>query len=293
MLSKLLLLTFDRLLGWWESPNTPRLISKVLIAAFVLAIALGTVIDYFELHDRVKAFTGIHNHFFAIEVAFYLLLFFEVLGLVFELPRSVADSLGKQFEILSIILLRSAFKEFGKLGEPISWDNIQYVQLYPMLADAFGALLIFLTIGFYYRQQKHARITKSIEEQTRFIRFKKVIAGSLLLAFFALMANDCVRLLTTGTYKDSLNTFYTILVFSDVLILLYSLRYHSRYTNLFRYSSFAFATVLIRLALSAPAYANVIIGILAGFFMVGITLAYNFFNTQKHQKGKAQIEAEV
>ncbi|SDA88909.1 hypothetical protein SAMN03080617_03124 [Algoriphagus alkaliphilus] len=53
------------------------------------------------------------NIFFSIELAFNVLLIFEAMSLIFLFPDSVADSVGKQFEIISLILLRDAFKEFG------------------------------------------------------------------------------------------------------------------------------------------------------------------------------------
>jgi hypothetical protein len=45
----------------------------------------------------------------------------------------------------------------------------------------------------------------------------------------------------------------------------------------FRNSAFAVATILIRLTLSAPPFYNVMIGIVAASFSVGLTLAYNTF----------------
>ena len=138
-----------------------------------------------------------------------------------------------------------------------------------------------MIIGFYYRLQRHERITQSEHDQLQFINFKKLLGLLLLVAFFLIGFMDIKSIIETGQYDPSFNSFYTLLIFSDVLILLYSLRYQSQYINLFRYSSFAFATILIRLSLSAPPYVNVIIGVVAGTFVLGLTFIYNTFREQQ------------
>ena len=60
------------------------------------------------------------SHFYAIHLAFTLILVLEVMSLVFIIPSSLSQSMGKQFEILTLILLRNAFKELAHLTEPVS-----------------------------------------------------------------------------------------------------------------------------------------------------------------------------
>jgi len=262
---------FDWLEKMWEGRLRPKLISVSLIAIFFI----GLIIAFIKDNDLPSLSTG--NFFLAIYLSFTLLLLFEVLGLIFILPKSVADSVGKQFEILSIILLRSAFKEFGSYDQPITWQNDWYNPLYHMLSDGFGALVIFLLIGLYYKLQRHTQITENDQEQSEFINFKKLIALFLLGAFIYIGVMDVFHIFRFGSYNPSFNSFYTVLIFCDVLILLYALRYNYRYRNLFRYSSYVLATILIRLSLSAPPYVNVALGVADGLFIIGLTWAYNYF----------------
>ena len=69
----------------------------------------------------------------------------------------------------------------------------------------------------------------------------------------------------------------TVLIFADVLMVLISLRYSTTYHIVFRNSGFAVATVLIRLALIAPAPVNALLGIASALFALGLTVAYNTF----------------
>ena len=72
-----------------------------------------------------------------------------------------------------------------------------------------------------------------------------------------------------------LASFYTILVLGDVVIVLVSLRYRTTFHIVFRNSAFAGATVLVRLALSAPPYVNVLLATGATLFLLATTFVYN------------------
>jgi hypothetical protein len=68
----------------------------------------------------------------------------------------------------------------------------------------------------------------------------------------------------------------TVLIFSDVLILLISLRYSTNSAVVFRNAGFAASTVIIRLALTAPAFINVLLGVASVAFALALSLAYRY-----------------
>jgi hypothetical protein len=266
---------FDRLEARWEANAVQRSLATVLVVAFVAAIA---VIELNRLGWLPQPLAGRlpTNHLAAIYVAFTLLLLIEVVGLVFALPRSVADSVGKQFELLSLILLRKAFLEVAHFPEPIVWAQVAPA-VPRVAADVAGALLIFVVLGFYYRSQRHLPITTLVDDGSSFVAVKKVLAVALLAALVLLAVHDGWRFLVLGRQERFFETFYTLLIFTDVLIVLVSLRYSAQYRVVFRYSGFAAATVLIRMALTAPPYVNAAIGLGAALFALALTLAYNAF----------------
>jgi len=266
---------FDRLEHAWEGAAAQRVQSTVLAGSFLVSIAaieanrLGLLPA--PLDARLPT-----NHLAAIYVAFTLLLLLEVVGLVFALPRSVADSVGKQFELLSLILLRKAFLEVASFPEPVRWADV--ADAVPRVAaDVGGALLIFVVLGFYYRSQRHLPISTVVDDRSSFIAVKKLLALALLATLALLGAIDGWRLVVEGREETFFTTFYTVLIFTDILVVLVSLRYSSEYRVVFRYSGFAAATVLIRLALTAPPYVNAALGLGAAVFALGLTLAYNAF----------------
>jgi hypothetical protein len=264
------IIIFDSLEEHWESSTVSKLISNIVLVFFSIGLLLG-FLNYLGL-VQIDAF---FSPFFAIELAFNVLLIFEVLGLIFLLPKSVADSVGKQFEIISLVLLRDAFKEFGHYLESVSWQGDFYLELFPIFSDAFGAILIFMITGIFYRSQKHIKITQSNEEEKGFTAIKKLISIYLTISFLCLGIYDIISAYRTHEFIYSIRLFYTLLIFTDVFILLFSLRYTTKYLNLFRYSSFALATIFLRLTLSAPAYFNVGMAVIAGLMVLGVTSIYN------------------
>lgn len=266
---------YDSLGRLWADKRTERLAANLLILVFLGSIGLielnrnGLLPEGFSSHLP-------KSHYYAINIAISLLLGFEVIGLVFRLARSVAVSVGKQFEILSLILLRHSFEELVHFNEPLVWEHTMEPVL-KMLSNAGGALLIFMLVGLYYRLQRHRPITRDIKAAADFIAVKKIVS-LLLLFIFVFIGIGNVYLYFAGIpYHDFFTLFYTILIFSDVLLVFISLRYGSSYPIVFRNSGFAVATVLIRLALTAPSYINVLLGIGSVVFAIGITYAYNWF----------------
>ncbi|MCH6201264.1 hypothetical protein MMU07_16900 [Aquiflexum sp. LQ15W] len=272
---------FDLLDEHWESDSVSKWISNIVVLFFVGGLLMG-LLSYLNIFHFGDKFTS----FYAIELAFNVLLIFEVLGLIFLIPKSVADSVGKQFEIISLLLLRDAFKEFGHYLGDMTWEVDFLMELLPIVSDAFGAVLIFLITGLFYRAQKHIRITKTYEEQKGFVSIKKLMSIYLTVSFILLGIYDIFTAYQTHEFIYSIKLFYTLLIFTDVFILLFSLRYTTKYYNLFRYSSFALATIFLRLTLSAPAYYNVLLAVIAGLMVLGVTYIYNKLLVKQVVEGK-------
>lgn len=267
---------FDWLEERWQGAAARRVVAASLVAAFLatlLAVELGR---RGWLPAGLAALAG-RNHFHAVQAAFYLLLTYEVVGLVFGLARSVSNAAGTQLEIFSLILLRKSFEAFGHLDEPLSWESIRGAAV-QMISDGVGALAIFVILGFYYRLQRHRPASGSDpKDRATFIAAKKVIA-LLLLAVFVLVGGRAIATQALlGRPTRFFEEFYTLLIFADILMVLLSVRYSSSYRVVFRNSGLAVATVLLRLGLPAPTPVNAALGVAAALFATGLTLAYNAF----------------
>ncbi len=260
---------FDRLERAWKSHAAHRAIATTLVVVFLGALGWAEL-GALGLVPSPDGFS------WTIKLAFNLLLVVEVIGLVFSLAESVSISLGKQFEILSLILLRSAFKEFVRLGGTLEWKVAQETIL-NVVSDAVGGLAIFLALGFFYRLQLHRPICTDEEEMASFIAMKKTLALVLLGVFVGTAAAMGERTFSGTGFHAVFEHFYSVLVFSDVLLVLISLRYSSTYAVVFRNSGFAVATLLMRLSLAAPPSWNSVLGLGAVVFALALTISYNVF----------------
>lgn len=264
---------FDWLEAGWEAPRTRRALGAWLVTLFVVALIV------IEMSRRGWLPAALHhlvptNHLSAVSAIFSLLLVIEVAGLVFALARSVADSLGKQFELLALILIREAFMQFGHAGEPIVWRGVA-ASIPHALADMAGALIVFALLVPYYRIQRHRAITAHGGEQASFVCAKKIVSVVLLGTFVVLGVSWLVRWLIGDAPEMFFPTFYTVLVLSDVLIVLISLRYTTTFDVVFRNAAFAAATILMRLALGAPPYVSVAVSTGAVLFALVTSMVYN------------------
>lgn len=277
MVSKVLLFSeslFDKLQKIWENQKFNKIVSNSLVLIFIGSIIIS-YLDRNKVISLGKLDDFFSNPFFAIEISFTLLLIIELLSLIFVLPESVAKSVSKQFELLSLIFIRSGFKEISHIKD-FEWHTMSD-SLGNLFTYAIGSLIIFVILGFNSRLQKHARLTYSEDDQIEFIQTKKLLALILLIAFIGVGIYDTSFLIETGTYLHSFHLFYSVLIFSDIIIVLIALRYTLDYLKIYRYSAFVLATLLIRISLTAPPFYNVIIGVSSAFFILMLTVSYNYF----------------
>lgn len=263
----------DTLEHFWEQQVMKRAAGSILVVVYIGMIALVEFNRVGYLPEPLAS-TLPTNHFYAVEIAFTVLLLTEVVSLIFGLTRSFSRSIGIQLEILSLILLRDTFKQFTYFSEPLEWEEVSN-SVAPMIVDSLGALSIFVIIGVYYKIQRGRPITADEVDQQQFIGYKKLIALGLVVVFTVIGLVDLYRLLVGLPTYPFFETFYTILIFTDVLMVLLSLRYSISFAVTFRNFGYAVVTVFIRLALIAPTLIGVGLGIGTALFALGLTVAYN------------------
>ena len=275
---------FDPLHYHWEHERMHRKISLLLVLLFLGSLLIIELKRQGMVSGSLASLIP-KNHFFAIQAAFTVVLILEVISLVFTIPCSFSKSVGKQFEILSLILIRNAFKELSYMPEPITFSGYNEA-VYRIVTDGFGALLVFALLGYYYRIQikGHDETSKSIDLYS-FVAAKKGIALILLVLFAYMGLTSLYQTLSGISHSDFFHDFYTLLIITDILIVLVAQCFQPSYYAVFRNSGYALSTLLIRLALAAPPYFNVLLGLAAALFAIGMTLVSNSLFTHKvHQK---------
>ena len=83
----------------------------------------------------------------SIYTPFSIILIYEIYLLVVNLPRSFTTSVSKQFEIISLILIRRIFADIPKIDLKANWmstqENIQ------LMYDVLGVLIIYFLIFLF------------------------------------------------------------------------------------------------------------------------------------------------
>lgn len=271
---------FDPIHAFWERPRTQRAVAGLLILVYIGAL-IGIELARRGLLPEFIAIKTPSNHYHAIGVAFSMVLVLEVISLIFILPCSFSKALGKQFEILCLILMRDSFKELVNFPEPIYFTgNIE--PILKILSDGVGAFLVFVLLGVYYKIQKPG-LKISPFKKYRYVALKKLVALFLLGTFTILGIGNAVAPFFGEHRFHFFSTFYTILIFSDILLVLISQRFLPSFQAVFRNSGFALATLLIRMSLAAPPYYSSLLGVCSASFAVMLTLAFNFFYRKETQ----------
>ncbi len=274
---------FDPLHHVWEHERMHRKISLFLVFFFLGGLFCIESRRLGLIPHSLTPWVPL-SHFSAIEAAFTVVLILEVISLIFTIPCSFSRSVGKQFELLALILMRNAFKELSYFPEPISFAGNEEAIL-RILSDGFGALLIFALLGLYYLVQgKKQEDTMKPIDLFSFVAAKKGLA-LLLLGAFTYMGLRSGWLTVTGqVHTDFLHDFYTLLILADVLIVLISQCFQPGFYAVFRNSGFALSTVIIRIALAAPPFYNVLLGLAAALFAILLTIiSRKLFGGRKFQ----------
>ncbi len=258
----------------WEHHNSQRRLSLFVLATFLFSLLL--------IEAKRQGFLFFFpdylipsNHVHAINIAFSLILIVEVVGLIFALPCSFSRSVGHQLEIISLILLRDAFKELAHLPEPI---RIDYGTLLNIGATAVASLCIFACLGFYRHMRQSRNYLHRPVDRMSYIIAKKVIALLLFAIFACTAVYDGMVYIVSGKPMFFFETMYTVLVFADIAIMLIAQRYMPSYYAVFRNSSFVIATLMLRLSLSATLPWSAAACVFAALYILGITFAINRFD---------------
>lgn len=266
---------YDQLQQAWDKTRTRRLVALAIFWVYIVLI-LGIELNRMHLLPPQLATIMPTNHFYAIHVAFTLILGIEVMGLILTLSLSLSRSLAKQLEILALILLRNAFKELAGLPEPVNLAHDPEPILRIAVAGS-TALAIFICMGWYGRvRQSHNYITNP-EERMGYVISKKLIALGLFLIFVSVGVRDAWLFIMHGIEVPFFETIYTVLIFSDIALVLIAQRYMPSFHAVFRNSAFVIATLIMRLSLSAAWPWDTVASLFAALYVLGLTWATNVF----------------
>ena len=228
------------------------------------------------------------NPISAIYTPFSIILYYEIFLLIYFLPRSFTTSILKQFEIISLIIIRRIFYDIPKLDlDSGNWfnnpDNLQITY------DLITILLLFFLIYLFNLVKSRIQNKKGNKSIDQFIDSKKIISIALIpvmLCLFIIGIYNWYSIGMDSNFASSFyyvnevfyNTFFSILIIADVFILLLSFLYTERYSQIMRNTGFIICTILIRLSFSSTGLTNLLLIVSSVLFGLLILKIYSLMN---------------
>lgn len=224
----------------------------------------------------------------AIYTPFTFILIYEVYLLIYYLPKSITTYIGKQYEIITLILVRRLFKDLSHLELTSNWFQIKGDLQFTY--DLLATIILFFLIYVFYKLRDEAKTTskKPTNEIAKFIKMKKVIAMLLIVLFIGLAAFHLISWVYESYFsinqlmdfrkdinKIFFDEFFTVLILTDVLLLLLSFAHTDKFNKVVRNSGFIISTILIRLSFGVDGLLNTILITVAVLFGVLILIIHN------------------
>ena len=175
---------FDSLFNPKKVRKVELLILRVAVFAFLLnllVIFLGNNFHYFR-HFQ-------HSYLKAIYTPFSFILFYEVFLLVIIIPKSISEFIGKQFEVITLITLRSFFHDIADLDlkNSININNPEFISL---MYDLCASLVMLAFTMLYYKIYYNNRKSEILNELNDFINIKKMVSLSMILVLLLLSVSS-------------------------------------------------------------------------------------------------------
>jgi hypothetical protein len=277
------------------SEANKALLKRLAIRASIAGFAVHLLLVFFSRglsHPPLIISAVGRNYLSAIATPFSFILFYEVLTLIAALPASTTQSIANQFEVVSLIFIRDVFKDIAAASQE-SWQHEQLHQAFPLFLDMCSGLAMFLLVAvFQYVALKRVRRAGAAEflaGSKKFIAQKKLVAVGLTVLLLS-MAVYNLGILILHTYRSLMaghpitgepNAFYyndvfTVMIFTDVLILILSLVVSGRYEMVFRNAAFVLSIILLRFSLTADRPYGAPLALFAMVFGILTLLVFNF-----------------
>lgn len=290
---------FDRVIDSSNRESAEKTVVALAAIGFLGHLALVLVVRLFPGSQQVL-FQGLDQSLLhAVYTPFSIILFYEVILLVFALADSHTIEVSKQYQIVSLIVVRRVFKDIGSFQSFDHWLS-ETEAVKAVLIDMGGAVLMFVLVTLFvllHRVVPKAPIHRDLKG---FIEIKKAIAVLLLVVLSGLaLLNLAVwlRIVPASVLglPDLLKNadlfffplFFEFMIFTDVFILILSLAYYDRYEYVFRNAGFIISTVLLRLSFSTEKPFDIGVGLIAMVYGTAVLAVFGWFSSVARIKGSA------
>lgn len=272
------------------SEHAKKKIEKTILYIALVGFCIHLILIYlskFGVIDITSQSELFNNPISAIYTPFSFILIYEVYLLIYYLPKSFTTYITKQYEIITLIIIRKLFKDLSTIELTSDWFEVKGDLQFTY--DILASIILFYLI---FQFQKQGMIKSQLQNHTkpkieRFINRKKIIAVVLVPIFFA-MALTTLITWTSGVSIASndypsfgtlnnlfFDEFFTVLILVDVVLLLISFFYTDKFHKIIRNSGFVVSTILIRMSFGVSGIISTILIVAAVVFGLFIIIIHN------------------
>lgn len=289
---------YAKLLSEKTKKRTEIFFVSLAIISFLLHLLIIALVDLdiILINDYSKL---LNNPISAIYTPFSFILIYEVYLLVYYLPKSTTIYIGKQYEIITLIIIRRIFKDLTKLEFNSNWFNVKTNVNFTL--DIVATILLFFLIFIFYSLNRKNEINQSKVQKNidinKFIKLKNIFAILLIPIFVALSVYSLAHWIYESFFsltqivdkikdinKIFFDEFFTILILIEVLLLLFSFFLSDKFNRVIRNSGFIISTILIKLSFGTEGILNTILIVAAVLFGVIILAIHNKYETLEAKK---------
>tara|TARA_R110002072_G_scaffold261507_1_gene420301 strand:+ start:620 stop:1507 length:888 start_codon:yes stop_codon:yes gene_type:complete len=272
------------------SEYTKQRIERSILYVALFSFFIHLILIYlskFEIVNLSLESELFKNPISAIYTPFSFILVYEVYLLIYYLPKSFTTYITKQYEIITLIIIRKLFKDLSALELTSDWFEIKGDLQFTY--DILASIILFYLI-FQFQKQGMEKATPQKDNNfniERFIRRKKIIALVLVPIFFTMAlitlfnwSSDISFISNKLPNFEKVNNlffeeFFTVLILVDVVLLLISFFYTDKFHKIIRNSGFVVSTILIRMSFGVSGLISTILIVTAVLFGLAIILIHN------------------
>ncbi|MFQ3305055.1 MAG: hypothetical protein ACI9JT_000571 [Polaribacter sp.] len=281
---------FETLLSDNTRGKTEKIILKLALVSFFVHLAVIYLMK-FGFVDFPSNSELLKNPISAAYTPFSFILIYEVYLLIYYLPKSFTTYITKQYEIITLIIIRKLFKDLSALELTENWFEIKGDLQFTY--DLIASILLFYLIYLFQKQEKRKIIIQGTIQPVieKFVKNKKLIAIILLPLFFVMAlytlidwSTGIIKISNTLPTFESINNlffdeFFTVLILVDVVLLLISFFYTDQFHKIIRNSGFVISTILIRMSFGVSGLISTILIVVAVLFGLAIITIHNKYET--------------
>ena len=265
-----------RLLGKPAEEQVRRYGLVAAIVGFIFHLSLYFLYQVGVLEVNSASTDLLDSPLDALYTPFSILLAYEVYQLIRAIPESFSTAVGKQFEIVTLLVVRDIFKRLSELEFSGDWTVDSELKL--IVVECLTFITLFTTSLIYRANSSiETKVDFGNSDLLNFVQNKQRIALFLLFTYILMALFSFSNWIISVSEGDGSVTreiffldFFTVLILADILILLISYGYSTDFTNLARNTGFILSTVVLRVAIGATGISSMVLFVLGGLLGIAV-----------------------